>query len=188
VQKGTPLRRRPLAVLFLAVAAFLAGCHLARPGAEPPAPKAPAKSAETQTPPAKAPAKEATKSEAVSNARCHVCHMNYEDEWLAVKHAKNGVGCMTCHGESDDHCGDENNITPPDRMYPRDTIARACMMCHSLSKLQKKPKEHEAILPDPKKAEKVCTDCHGKHRLERRTTRWDKATGKLLPADKPPAK
>jgi len=152
---------------------LLLGCYAARPTTDPP--------------PAAAPAKEEAKTDPVSNSRCHVCHMNYEDEPLAVYHAEHGVGCESCHGESDAHCGDENNITPPDRMYPRHTIARSCMACHGLSKLQRKPKEHAAILPDPKKAEKVCTDCHGKHRLEHRTTRWDKATGKLLPADKPPA-
>ncbi len=31
---------------------------------------------------------------------------------------------------------------------------------------------------DPDKI--VCTDCHGKHRMEVRTVVWDKKTGKLL--------
>jgi hypothetical protein len=33
---------------------------------------------------------------------------------------------------------------------------------------------------DPKRI--VCTDCHGNHRLKIRTVRWDRKTGKLLPA------
>ena len=28
---------------------------------------------------------------------------------------------------------------------------------------------------------KVCTDCHGAHRMAQRSVRWDKVTGKVLP-------
>jgi len=114
---------------------------------------------------------------AADNSRCYVCHMNYEEEELAVTHARNGVGCERCHGPSDAHCGDENNATPPDIMYPRDAINAACLKCHpSLPRTA----DHKPILANPAKSEKVCTDCHGEHRLGYRTRHWDKRTGKLI--------
>jgi len=114
------------------------------------------------------------------NSRCHVCHVNYEDELLATTHAAAGVGCERCHGHSDAHCSDENNITPPDIMYPQDKINTSCMHCHPEAKLAKKD-IHKPILAGVADDKKHCTDCHGTHRLARRTVRWDKATGKLLP-------
>ena len=115
-----------------------------------------------------------------SNGQCHVCHMNYEEEKLAVTHVEEGVGCATCHGPSDAHCNDENNLTPPDVLYPRGQIDAACMKCHSRDKLAKR-KEHAAALAGAAADRKVCTDCHGEHRLARRTVRWDKVTRKVLP-------
>ena len=137
------------------------------------------------------------------NESCYVCHNNYKEEPFAVSHAKEGVGCIKCHGDSFAHRNDEDNITPPDRMYPAEAIEAACAECHDT---------HDAPAKDvltrwqqccPQKTDVsqiVCTDCHGKHRLERRTVRWDKKTGKLLigkqgppkrmtaPPDAPPAK
>ena len=66
----------------------------------------------------------------IDNSRCHVCHLDFSDEQLAVSHAKNGVGCEKCHGASDDHASDEANITPPSIMYPREKIDAACKVCH----------------------------------------------------------
>ena len=51
---------------------------------------------------------------AADNSRCHVCHINYSDEALAVTHARANISCEQCHGASDAHCSDEDNITPPD--------------------------------------------------------------------------
>lgn len=117
------------------------------------------------------------RSRAVDNSRCFVCHMNLEEEQMAVTHAKEGVGCETCHGRSDAHCNDENNTTAPDHMYARATINLACMKCHpSLSPRT----DHKPILADPPAAKKVCTDCHGEHRLAHRTRHWDRTTGRLL--------
>ena len=69
---------------------------------------------------------------AVDNSRCHVCHLNFSDEVMAVNHAKYGVGCEKCHGASDDHASDEGNVTPPQIMYPREKIDAACKVCHPL--------------------------------------------------------
>ncbi len=104
------------------------------------------------------------------NSRCHVCHINYEDEKLAVVHARANVSCEKCHGSSNAHCSDEDNITPPDIMYPAEKINDFCKTCHPNSKLGGD--------------KKYCTDCHGEHRLGYRTRKWDKATGKLLKDDK----
>ena len=109
------------------------------------------------------------------NFYCLVCHMNYKPEKLAVRHAWAGVGCMKCHGDSQDHSGDEDNVTPPDIMYPRETIDKACMECHPGNELAQKEIHQEGM-----QAGKVCTDCHGSHRLAHRTRRWDKATGDLI--------
>ena len=48
--------------------------------------------------------------------------MNFEDEELAVVHAHNGIGCTKCQGQSAAHCDDENNVTPPDIMSPKEAI------------------------------------------------------------------
>ena len=117
------------------------------------------------------------RSRAVDNSRCFVCHMNFEREELAVTHAKDGVGCESCHGPSDAHCGDENNATAPDVMYPRAKLSLACLKCHTSIP---RTTDHKPILADPPAAKKVCTDCHGEHRLAHRTRHWDRTTGKLI--------
>ncbi len=117
------------------------------------------------------------------NSPCFVCHANYSEESFAVEHAANDVGCVECHGKSFAHRNDENNTTPPGHMYPPDAIASLCAKCHHghnvdpkkvIARWQKKgiDKDTAAI---------VCTDCHGNHRLNVRTVRWNKKTGKLLP-------
>ena len=117
------------------------------------------------------------------NSACYVCHANYDGEKLALIHAIDDVGCIECHGESLAHRDDEDNVTPPDVMYPADQIEDKCAECHD---------EHDVSAREvitrwkercPKKtnpSELVCTDCHGQHRLKLRTVRWDKETRKLI--------
>ena len=112
------------------------------------------------------------------NSRCHVCHINYEDEPLAVTHRQVGVGCERCHGASDAHCADEDNVTPPEIMYPTGKINAACGKCHPSSAIDIRP--HEPLFDgSAPENEQNCTDCHGQHRLAYRTRQWDKATGAL---------
>lgn len=118
---------------------------------------------------------------AADNSRCHVCHINYEDEALAVTHARANISCEQCHGASDAHCGDEDNITPPDIMYPPEKIRPFCMGCHIREKID--IAVHKKVLSDTS-AKGVCTNCHGEHRLGYRTRKWDKSTGKLIEDDK----
>jgi len=108
------------------------------------------------------------------NTRCFVCHANYLDEKIAVAHARVNIGCARCHGESDAHIADESwgsggNGTAPDIMYPRKAINPACMKCHPKDKID--TPQHEPVFvtgPDAK----VCTDCHGDHRLSVRRCTW----------------
>jgi hypothetical protein len=111
------------------------------------------------------------KGPVADNNRCYVCHLNFDGEKLTGMHAKHDVGCEDCHGASDKHCGDEDNITPPDKMFAREAVNDFCKSCHPNGKLGGD--------------KKYCTECHGdEHRMEHRTRRWDKQTGELLKDDK----
>jgi len=110
------------------------------------------------------------------NSRCYVCHINYDGEELVADHAIANIGCEKCHGFSYAHCNDEANVTPPDTMYAREKVNPSCLSCHPAEKLTD---VHKPVLTGTAE-EKYCTDCHGQHRLPRRSHRWDKTTGKLL--------
>jgi len=118
--------------------------------------------------------------EPADNSFCYVCHVNFKKEALAQTHQSVGVGCEKCHGSSDAHSSDEDGLTPPEKMYARQRINPYCMTCHSKTKLAK-VSEHKSMLAGTSK--KVCTDCHGKHKLKVRTRIWDKSTGKLISDD-----
>jgi formate-dependent nitrite reductase cytochrome c552 subunit len=123
------------------------------------------------------------KHKAADNGPCFVCHANYEEESMAVTHAKAGTGCMDCHGPSLDHRNDEANVTPPDVLYPAAKIDAACRKCHEdhNAPAVKVIAQWQERCPGKKNPSQiVCTDCHGEHRLKLRTVRWDKETRKLL--------
>ena len=108
------------------------------------------------------------------NSRCHVCHMNYIQEDIAVIHSRANIGCANCHGNCDAHIADESwasggNGTPPGIMYPRAKINPFCMGCHPKDRID--TEQHKPLLAgiDEKK---YCTDCHGKHRLAHRKCKW----------------
>ena len=124
-----------------------------------------------------------TTQAAVENAACFVCHANYRSESLANRHAKANVGCAGCHGQSFAHRNDENNTTPPEKMYSADKIDSFCQGCHNShdvapGKVVARWATRNPDKTDPDKI--VCTDCHGEHRMKVRTIIWDKKTGKLL--------
>lgn len=117
------------------------------------------------------------------NSACYVCHTNYDGEELVEQHRIANVGCVKCHGESTAHRNDENNITPPDVMFPMEAIDPACMKCHEThdAPARKVLARLAERTPGKKKPDEVvCTDCHGHHRAKLRTVVWDKKTGKLL--------
>ncbi|MBN2127872.1 MAG: cytochrome c3 family protein [Sedimentisphaerales bacterium] len=120
------------------------------------------------------PADDASNGAGADNSRCFVCHVNYAQEKIAVTHARMNIGCATCHGVSDEHIADESwasggNGTAPDIMYPKDEIIPSCMKCHSKEKLDG-PQHEPVFAPEAKR--KVCTDCHGDHRLPQRRCQW----------------
>jgi hypothetical protein len=105
------------------------------------------------------------------NSRCQVCHANLSQEELAVTHARANIGCAGCHGECDAHIADESwgsggNGTAPERMFVRTAIGELCLGCHAKDKLSA---DNHSDLAD---GAKVCTDCHGKHRLHLRRCVW----------------
>ena len=119
------------------------------------------------------PAENQNKGPMADNSRCFVCHINYAKEKIAVTHARQDMGCAHCHGESDEHIADESwasggNGTAPDKMYPKDKINQFCLDCHSKGKF---PVKQHKFLADPQ-SKKVCTDCHGEHRLKERKCNW----------------
>ena len=128
-----------------------------------------------------------TTAAVAENAACFVCHANYRAEPLVGWHAGANIGCAACHGKSYAHRNDENNITPPDIMYPADKIDSSCRKCHAAHDV---PAENVVVrwlqrYPDKRHPKAIiCTDCHGSHRLELRSVQWDKRTGKLLRSNK----
>ena len=133
-------------------------------------------------------AEEQTEEETfVANLFCSACHYAFGDEELARQHERAGIGCERCHGESERHRSDEDNVTPPEIMYPKAKINPTCMMCHPRGKI-KHVSYHasllagaETIFDKSNNKKKHCTDCHGReHRINVRTIRWNKGTGELL--------
>ncbi len=126
----------------------------------------------------------------VANPFCRACHLDFDEEDLALEHEVFGIGCERCHGESLRHRSDEANVTPPEMMYAKERINPMCMMCHPRQDIQDR-KDHQPILEaglsifesglSGVDAKKYCTDCHGvAHRMKTRTVRWDKNTGQRL--------
>jgi len=105
--------------------------------------------------------------EPADNGRCYVCHLNYADEEITVVHSNAGIGCEKCHGPCYAHCNDESNTTPPDIMYSKEDVNPFCMSCHPAEKLKAEP--HINIFKASTHIRQICTDCHGNHRLGRRT-------------------
>ena len=132
------------------------------------------------------PAGEATARPRADNSACLVCHANYKKEFLAGHHGLQNIGCVKCHGDSYAHRNDENNVTPPDKLFPRERIDLMCGRCHhshDVAPAKVVERWYKRIEGNPVPETVVCTDCHGRHRLKVRTVRWDKKTGKLLPRE-----
>jgi len=117
------------------------------------------------------------------NSACFVCHANYEEEEFAHAHAKANVSCMECHGKSLAHRDDEDNVTPPDTMFPPEKIEANCEKCHDehdVAAVDVIARWQQCCASKTNPEEIGCMDCHGKHRLNHRTVRWNKRTGELI--------
>ncbi|MHC4075907.1 MAG: cytochrome c3 family protein [Planctomycetota bacterium] len=116
------------------------------------------------------------------NSACLTCHMNYKNEELTVNHAKMDMGCVDCHGQSNEHAADKDALTPPEIMFSKEKINSYCLDCHPKEILSP---EHEKFLLVRDDTRKNCTGCHHgqDHRIKTRSRVWDKETGKLLRRD-----
>ena len=122
------------------------------------------------TPPSKASEEEEPAIDPMGpNSACYVCHMTFVGEEIAKQHLAAKVGCVECHGPSVKHANDENiGATPPDIRYKRAQIDAACAKCHdehdvSARKVVARFTERKL----PADTAPVCTDCHGRHRIDR---------------------
>ncbi|MHC4843406.1 MAG: hypothetical protein ACYTFM_03460 [Planctomycetota bacterium] len=109
------------------------------------------------------------------NSNCHVCHMNYINEEIAVTHARVNMSCADCHGKSDAHIDDESwasggTGTPPEIMYRRNEINPFCSGCHEI--VNNNGSHHKILFDSEEGKDKNCIDCHGNHRLARRMLNW----------------
>lgn len=117
------------------------------------------------------------------NESCFVCHGDFRDEPLAKSHSQVNVGCIKCHGASSAHRDDEDNITPPDIMFAKEQIDKACKECHDdhdVSPRKVIARWQERCPQKTNPADILCVDCHGAHHRPFRTVQWDKHTHKLL--------
>lgn len=112
------------------------------------------------------------------NSLCFACHVNLKKETLTTVHTQANIGCIQCHGASEAHRRDEDTITPPDVMFPKDKIKSFCMGCHTEDSMS--VQAHQNVATELNPLSRACTDCHGEHRLTYRTRKWDKATRNLI--------
>ncbi len=104
------------------------------------------------------------------NADCCMCHQPFLGEQLSARHAKHGIACADCHGESRAHSTDEKFRAPPDVTFkPRD-VDKYCLRCHSPHEPKRPPSKSLAVT-HPKilgtEAPNRCTACHGRHKIIR---------------------
>lgn len=118
------------------------------------------------------------------NSYCQVCHINFQQEEFAVTHVKAGISCRDCHGDSEPHAEDEEHLTPANILFSKARVNDSCMTseCHPKPKMEAEIGHRPFFAgADPEHA--YCTDCHGEHRVPKRTRRWDKDTRKLIEVD-----
>ena len=128
------------------------------------------------------------KYQPTNNQYCLDCHINFRQEEFTVVHGKAGVGCVKCHGASDEHAADEEHLTAPEIIYAKAKLNASCMTadCHPQPAM-KQERGHRPFFAEADPEHRYCTDCHGEHLLPKRTRRWDKETRKLLEASGQPA-
>jgi len=128
--------------------------------------------------------------EANGNSKCYVCHAGLKEEEITISHVGMGITCDECHGPSIEHMHDEMLMTMPDLLFGRSEVRGMCSdpTCHKPGEGRyvyglQDHKDTKVVETFYKKwlgrarpngrtvtADSVCTDCHGKHNL-------DKATG-----------
>jgi len=103
------------------------------------------------------------------NGACYVCHIPFVKEELAKVHLAEGISCAQCHGLSAKHANDEDvGATKPDITFRREQVDAGCEKCHTThdapaTKVLARFAERK-LSPQ---TEAICTDCHGRHRIDR---------------------
>lgn len=121
------------------------------------------------------------------NSKCYVCHPAMKTEEVTTDHILMDITCDECHGPSTEHMHDEMLMTEPDLLFGRSEVKQMCSNpnCHkpgdgrrfySLAD-HKDPEAAEAFYkkwvgrtrPNGRTvtSDSVCTDCHGKHNLDK---------------------
>lgn len=101
------------------------------------------------------------------NAGCYVCHMTFVKEPLTAWHVKKDITCARCHGPSAGHANDEDiGATPPDVVITHDQVKAFCRTCHKVSDKHPQKTFLGRVIRKGPEPGAVCTDCHGKHRID----------------------
>ncbi len=101
------------------------------------------------------------------NATCYVCHMTFVREEISRVHFKEEVTCIKCHGLSAAHANDEDiGATKPDIVYKRNQVDEMCAKCHEEHDVPATDVIARFVEREITESPPVCTDCHGKHRIE----------------------
>jgi len=125
------------------------------------------------------------------NSKCYVCHPGLKTEEITTAHLEMDITCDQCHGPSIEHMHDEMLMTEPDLLFGRSEVNKMCSnpTCHRptedliiygrqdhkdavavetfYKKWQGRTRPNgRAVMPDS-----VCTDCHGKHNLDKAVTK-----------------
>jgi hypothetical protein len=104
------------------------------------------------------------------NSTCLVCHLDLETEEIAAVHLKAGIVCAACHGASEVHRSDEQNIMKPEVTFGRLEIEPFCKACHPTHKSGKQYRVFVSEWTGRRRPNgrmvtsgSICMDCHGNH-------------------------
>ena len=105
-----------------------------------------------------------TRAEAAAkeNNTCFECHVDFKEEELTTKHAKNGVSCVRCHGVSMPHMEDETRGTAPGAVFRGKSMKVFCLTCHSPAKWARESQHRKEMA---KEKPRTCLQCHFDHKL-----------------------
>jgi len=119
--------------------------------------------------------------QAGNNAYCLTCHINFAEEELAAVHVRAGIGCIKCHGTSEEHASDEEHLAAPDILFSKARVNGSCMApeCHPRPGMEAEI-GHRPFFAGADPSHPYCTACHGQHPLPQRIRRWDKDSRQLL--------
>lgn len=126
-----------------------------------------------------------------ANMICYVCHVDLQTEKISTTHLDADITCQKCHGSTTEHMHDETLMTKPDVLWGRAEVNGMCsnQPCHAPGQghefyTRQDHDDPEAVAaflrewygkPRPNgrtiDSDSVCTDCHGKHNIDRMSGR-----------------